>query len=549
MRNSIWIATLLLSGWPLWGSAESGGEGANLALRNVILPDPTDDSADVVINVVIKDGELLLVTKDEPPDEGGQVLDAAGTYLLGRLHTGSAPSFLLLNADPREEFSVLLDTATHAVFAISDGVVMKNDLPVPVTVASPDAPRRRSGWLAYTPPPISLPTSYRDTSKWNRWETPFVSGLFVGAVVLDRQFWQSQDAASESQVGDLEPFDGGEIRGLRFGAIGTLNFPKPWVYTIFGATNAFDKGFNSDDTDDVTLFDLRLDIPLFGSTLSVGKQKEPISMERTMGLVYLPIQERSAVMDGMLPSRNTGLVLSGNAFGQRVSWAGGVFNDWLDTGGSFDEGANQVVGRLTWLAASSADESNLLHLGAGVRYSDAREGFRFSTEPEFNQAPLYIDTSIDGTPLAADDMLTWNLEASWRYGPLWLAGEYVRTDVAAPQYDDPSFAGHHITASWALTGEMRTYRRKNGTFSPLPVARSVHNNGPGAWELAARWSVFDANSGPIGGGKTDIFSLGLNWWLTPLFSFGANYRWITLDKDGLTGESDGFSTRILLMLE
>ncbi len=547
MRNSIWIATVLLAWWPQWVSAESEGEGADLVLRNVILPDPGDASADVVINVVIKDGKALLVTKDEPPGAEGPVLEATGTYLLGRLHTGSAPSFLLLNADPREEFSVLLDTATHAVFAISDGVVMKNDLPVPA--ASPDAPRRRSGWLAYTPPPISLPTSYRDTSKWNRWETPFISGLFVGAVVLDRQFWQSQDAASESQVGDLTPFDGGEIRGLRFGAIGTLNFPKPWVYTIFGATNAFDKGFNADDTDDVTLFDLRLDIPLFGSTLSLGKQKEPISMERTMGLVYLPIQERSAAMDGMLPARNTGLVLSGNAFAQRVSWAGGVFNDWLDTAGSFDEGANQVVGRLTWLAASSADDSNLLHLGAGVRYSDAKEGFRFSTEPEFNQAPLYIDTSIDGTLLAAEDLLTWNLEASWRYGPLWLAGEYVKTDVDAPQYADPSFSGHHITASWALTGEMRSYRRKNGTFSPLPVARSVHNNGPGAWELAARWSVFDANSGPISGGKTDIFSLGLNWWLTPLFSVGANYRWITLDRDGLTGESDGFSTRILLMLE
>jgi hypothetical protein len=27
-------------------------------------------------------------------------------------------------------------------------------------------------------------------------------------------------------------------------------FDKPWVYTIFGATNAFDKGFNEEGLDD-----------------------------------------------------------------------------------------------------------------------------------------------------------------------------------------------------------------------------------------------------------------------------------------------------------
>jgi hypothetical protein len=47
MRNSILIATLLLAWWPQWVSAESEGEGADLVLRNVILPDPGDASADV----------------------------------------------------------------------------------------------------------------------------------------------------------------------------------------------------------------------------------------------------------------------------------------------------------------------------------------------------------------------------------------------------------------------------------------------------------------------------------------------------------------------
>jgi phosphate-selective porin OprO/OprP len=533
---------------PLWtGTQTAEAEPAELSvvLRNVTLTDPEAQAPDVLINLVIENGSLELVSQDNPARADDYELDAGGAFLLGRLQTGQPPSFLLLNEDPRENFSVLLDTASHAVFAINDGVIEKNELGIPALPAQ-EPSAARTGWLAYTPPPMALPTSYQDSSKWNRWESRYVSGIFLGAAVLDRQKWLSQDAASLSQgVGDLAAFDGGEVRGLRFGTIGTLNFPTPWVYTIFAATNAFDKGFDTDDTDDFALFDLRLDIPLFGSTLSVGKQKEPISLERTMGLIYLPFQERSAAADALLPARNTGLVLSGTASRERVSWAAGYFNDWLDSDTDFADGANQLVGRLTWLAAATADESNLLHLGAGIRFSDANEGLVFATEPEFNQAPLYVDTG----PFDAEDSLTWVVEASWRRGPFWLAGEYLRTEVNAPLIGDPRFDGYQLTASWALTGEMRAYQRKNGTFSPLPVARSVYNNGPGAWEIAARWSVLDTNTGVIDGGESDVFSLGLNWWLSPILGVSANYRWITLDRDGLIGKSDGFNTRIVLMLE
>ena len=69
--------------------------------------------------------------------------------------------------------------------------------------------------------------------------------------------------------------------GFRFGVVGTLNFARPWVYTIFGATQAFDKGFDTEENDNVTWFDWRLDIPfLKNSVMSIGKQKEPISGER-----------------------------------------------------------------------------------------------------------------------------------------------------------------------------------------------------------------------------------------------------------------------------
>jgi len=138
---------------------------------------------------------------------------------------------------------VLLDTKSYAVFAMQRGEILKNlltDTPEPVA-SDADVPRK-SGWLAYAPPSLALPMSYGDESKWNRWESKVVSGIFIAALLVDRQKWLGQDDASEQQVGDVTEFDGGEIRGIRFGAVGTLNFSKPWVYTLFAASNAFANG-------------------------------------------------------------------------------------------------------------------------------------------------------------------------------------------------------------------------------------------------------------------------------------------------------------------
>jgi phosphate-selective porin OprO/OprP len=250
-----------------------------------------------------------------------------------------------------------------------------------------------------------------------------------------------------------------------------------------------------------------------------------------------------------MPSRNLGVVLSGTALDERMTWAGGLFNDWLDTGSSFSDSASQVIGRVTWLPFISEDESNLVHLGVGMRYTNAEEGLRYRTEPEFNKAPDFVDTSVDGTPFAANSAMLYNLEASWRKGPYWLAAEYVSNDVDAPALGDPDFDGYHVTASWIVTGEMRQYRKKNGIFGPVPVAKSVNQGGWGAWEVALRYSDLDLTDGLIDGGEMDILSLGFHWWLTPTFNFNMNYRYITLDRFGIEGTSSGIMTRVLLLLE
>lgn len=521
------------------------GDSERIIVTNARLVGRDAPVQDVAINLLIIDSKLIVITEDQLVIKPGDTaVDSAGGFLFGELVLGAPPSFLILDQDPRDNVDVLLDTKTHARFAIRKGMIIKNDYqPKPVSVAQATKP---NSWKAYTPPPIAVPIRYYDSRKWNKFETGPVSGLLIGALLVDRQYWLTQDSGSEEQVGDVSDLEGGEVRVLRFGAVGTLNFKRPWRYTVFAGTNAFDKGFDADKTDDFSWFDYRLDIPMpTNMMLSVGKQKEPISMERLMGLAYLPMQERSAIADTLLPARNHGVVLAGTAASDNVSWAVGAFNNWIDANESFSDTPNQFVGRATWAPAALQSDNNLFHVGLGLRQSDANRSLRASSEPEFNNAPIYIDTGS----LSVDDQLTYNLEAYWRNGPYMLGFEYIGTDVDSPASGDPFFSGYHVTGSWALTGETRAYRKRSGTFDPLPVARPVNLGGWGAVELAVRYSNTDLSDATVDGGDMDIYSMGATWWLTRSTNLSLNYRHITLDRLATQGDSSGLNARILLMLD
>jgi phosphate-selective porin OprO and OprP len=556
MAESVSLLLLLFS--PFLHAAETVPvEPEQLLVKNVHLIDPDDDTATLLVNLIIIDQKLDIVTQDEVDEESmTEVIDASNGVLLGKMEIGEPASFMILDEDPRKNFKVLLDTKEHVSFAISNGVVVKNTLTKVAEVTpkpkAKDKKPKQTGWVSYVPPPHALPTSYKKGKRrWNAWDNDYFNGIVIGGLLLDRQRGLSQDSASERQVGDLDDFEGGEIRALRLGVVGQIKFDTPWVYTLFGASNAFNEGFEQGDSSNIKLFDYRLDIPLTQkNTLSIGKQKEPLSMERLMTLLDNPMQERTAVSDALMPNRNVGIVLNGYGFDQRATWAGGIFNDWFDANQDFDESASQVVGRVTWLPYLSENESTLLHLGFGGRYTDAKEGVRYGTEPEFNNSPLFADTGL----LSANNAMTYNLEATMRTGPFWVAGQYTRTDVDSPALNDPTLDGYSVTMSWIMTGEMRSYKKRSGTMGRVPVAKSVYQGGWGAWETAVRWSSLDLNDGVVQGGDLDIFSLGLNWYLSPIFTANINYRYITLDKpdqfgNSLQGDSSGINTRIVLILE
>ena len=315
------LAMLLLTAGAV-DSIARADDAERIVVTNARLIGRQEASEDVPVNLLIVGGRLVVVTKDELIIQSGDVaVDASSGFLLGQLVMGKRPSFIILDRDPREDFDVLLDTEAHVRFAIRDGVIVKNEFPA-TPVSPADATPKPRAWKSYTPPPVAVPIRYYDGRKWNKFSTKPISGLLVGALVLDRQFWLSQNNASEAQVGDLAAFEGGKIRAFRFGVVGTFNFKRPWTYTVFAATHTFDKGFDTNKDDEFTWFDYRLDIPLPADlSLSVGKQKEPISLERQTTITFLPWQERSLAADALLPARNHGLVLSGMVAGSRFTWA------------------------------------------------------------------------------------------------------------------------------------------------------------------------------------------------------------------------------------
>ena len=541
------LYTLALCLFIFCGHAEV--KANNILIKNVVILDANRANEDVLVNILIQNYKLVLLSEDTIPiQKETEVYDAKHGYILGYLKLGERANLLIFDKDPRAAPYILLDTKTTAHMSMYNGVIISNQYKKQRTnTATLKLNKQQSrGWMAYSQPPMALPSSYQNTHKWNRWNSAAIDGIFLGALLLDKQNWFLQNAASKEQMGNLKDYNGGDIRGLRMGSIGTINFEKPWVYTIFGATNTFDRGFDNSSDDSFSWLDYRVDIPLeHQTTLSIGKQKEPISMERIMSLVKSPMQERAAVSDSLLPSRNIGVVYSGNAAGQQISWATSVFNNWFEEHQDFNESSTLFIGRLTGLVYDSEKNDSLVHIGAAIRFSNSQQSFSTQAEPEFKQSPSFMEIpSMD-----ADNLNTYQLEATFRTGPFWLASEYIHSRIKNEQFNSPQLHGFHITGSWILSGEMRAYNKRVGVMGGVPVSHSVEQGGWGAWELSSRWSSLDLSDGGIDAGTMDIASIGLNWWLTPVLNINVNGRHIWLEQAGSEQQSTGMNTRLSIMLE
>ena len=131
----------------------------------------------------------------------------------------------------------------------------------------------------------------------------------------------------------------------------------------------------------------------------------------------LPQQER--LMSPFFTTRNTGIMLSGTLANERMTWAGGAFNDWIETGEKLNSNATNWVGRISGLVTVSEDNLNYFHLGVGGRFAGSDNGtMRFSGRPSSNVADKYVDTKS----FPAENATEMSLEAIYSFAPVHVAG-------------------------------------------------------------------------------------------------------------------------------
>src|ERR1700730_225366 len=230
-----------------------------------------------------------------------------------------------------------------------------------------------------------------------------------------------------------------------------------------------------------------------------------------------------------------------------------------------------AAGRLTY--APILTEDSMLHIGGSIRYqkpndataaSDDRvlqPGSTLKSEANIlNENLLGTQPVTCVTPTAqlvgqncVKDVLGYGAELVAAYGPFSVQAEYLGThynrDAAlfealhAPGGTSVNFSGYYVYATWYLTGESRAEAYHSypeefnapATFSQIKILHPVSAGGPGAWEVAARFSVINLNSSgflvlqPVGspsniqGGRQTDFTIGLNWYPDKGIRFMANW--------------------------
>ena len=282
-----------------------------------------------------------------------------------------------------------------------------------------------------------------------------------------------------------------------------------------------------------------------------GNFKEPFSLNQLESNNTTLFTERS-LLDTFAPQRDFGVGLGGN--GERWTLMGGAFGGTPVATGI---GRYGIAGTARLTYAPLMDDVQVLHLGVAGSY---RALDRDGTALSFNDKPedYLFSTSLvsTGTIRNADAVGRLGLEGAYQYGPVRVQGEYAFTEVSGAGAADRRFDAGYVEVGWVLNGSGRRYRLADTAASEyavfsgveVPDARRVSRGGMGVFELGARFSAIDLQSGAVRGGVERDASVGLNWYPDRNLRVMADYVHARADPSAgsVTGrrvDSDGFVGR------
>ncbi len=334
---------------------------------------------------------------------------------------------------------------------------------------------------------------------------------FGGRVMFDIARFNQRDPM-EDEFGALE--NGYEFRRVRAFHSGQFGIIKYKLQFEFAKTHVF-------------VQDLYVEvgkIPVIGN-VRVGHFKEPFLLESQTSSKYTVFMER-ALTTMFSSGRNLGIMMHNKIPETRYSWQIGAFrNGIFDLFGKSTFVGYNIIGRFSGVVAQNPSGSRFIHLGVGIKQSTLDySSFKVSTRPESHLAHKYISSGtlddIKGTTEA-------QMEIVLQAGSLSLQGEMVNTfaylegeNRSNSAYYFPAFYGQ---VSYMLTGETRNYKSGKSGFGKVTPKKSLFMGGPGAWEVAVRYSHANLNSKDITGGILSNTTFGLNWYPNTITRISANY--------------------------
>jgi phosphate-selective porin OprO/OprP len=293
-----------------------------------------------------------------------------------------------------------------------------------------------------------------------------------------------------------------------------------------------------------------------GFAFRVGAFPPSANLEDATGAGDVMFFERNAPSDlsrslaGGDGRDGIGVIYAGESLFASFAYTGGKV---ADTTLFFDE-QQALVGRVSDVFYSAGDVKLLASAAATYvfRGPDATAGAGSARNITLADGP---ELTTDDQSLRLISTGAINTDTSWNYG-LEGAAEWANLYAQAGYFGygveqatagapDLNFDGWYAQASWIITGESRPYNVANGSFAnPKPrVPFSLDGWGPGAWELAARYSDLDLNDhagslggalppGGIRGGEQSNVTLALNWYPNSVLKFSLQWQDVDVNRIG-----------------
>src|ERR1700704_2438946 len=259
------------------------------------------------------------------------------------------------------------------------------------------------------------------------------------------------------------------------------------------------------------------------------------------GVMDLPytLDEATSSNDIMFMERaSSGVIATNIAAGDFRSTVGSRwYNDRFWAGASATGPSTGAVARAAAQVISTNDYT--LHIGGDAQWLvrpphnliTGAQTLTLSDRPELRIDPTTLIST--GAMAGVTGAQVYSAEAAATVGSLFLQGEYFWYNVerkAIPGLPDVKFQGGYAQAGYILTGETRKYNPGSASYGGVNPAHpfSLDGGGWGAWEIAGRYSTVDlndqlANANGVAGGRQNVYTLALNWYVNRNVRFMFDY--------------------------